>query len=85
VEARDGSITFTGAQVDENSTDQIGRALRENFPQYQLWLFTSTAPIATTDRPRKHIQLLRDGQLLFKHLPNPDLGSDSISIIRITP
>lgn len=83
VEARDGSVAFSGQLMEENPSDIVGIALRKNFPDANLFRFNSATPIPRSDRAKKHIQLLRDGHVMINHLPNPEGGSEMVKIIRI--
>lgn len=83
VEDRGENLVFNKLQIDAQSTDQLGISLRSNFPEANLFRFESTTPIPCSDQALKNLQLLRDGHVLIKHLPNPEMAEKAVKIIRI--
>lgn len=83
VEDRGGNHVFTKQEIDGQSTDEIGMSLRTNFPEANLFLFESNIPIPCQDQALKNLELLRDGEVLIKHLPNPEMAEQAVRIINI--
>lgn len=83
VEDREEKLLFNQVQLGENSSDIVGGALQRNFPQAKVFLFESAASITQSEQAIKNLQLLRDGEVIIQHLPNPDVADAAIKIIKI--
>lgn len=83
VEDRDENLVFNQVNLDGNSSDKIGMSLRQNFPEANIFLFESATSIPCSNKVLKNLQLLRDGHVIIKHLPNPDIGDAAIRIVKI--
>ena len=83
IEQRDEQLIFNELEIQNDTSDKIAASLRLNFPDTQLVVFESSASIAYSNRAIKNIQLLRNGDVVIQHLPNPDVGDDGIQIIKV--
>jgi hypothetical protein len=79
----DGNLVFGEVDLGIVPLDQIGASIQENFPDTNLFLFESATPISDSDQALRNLQLFRDGNLIIKHLPNPEAGDSAIKIIKI--
>ena len=83
LESRDEQINFNEMVIDENTTDQIITSLRLNFPNTQIRTFESVDQIPYSNTPIKNIKLIKNGDILMSHLPNPKEEQRGIQIIKI--
>ncbi|WP_024768092.1 hypothetical protein [Aquimarina macrocephali] len=83
IESRNEQITFNEMVIDENTTDQIVTSLRLNFPDTRIKAFESRDLIPYSSNPIKNIKLIKNGDVLISHLPNPQKGQNGIQIIKI--
>ncbi|MEM6270431.1 MAG: hypothetical protein AAF998_13390 [Bacteroidota bacterium] len=83
VEDREAKLTFHAVDATTLATDRVGKSLRTNYPDANLFLFESTHPIAGSVQGRKNLQLLREGHVIIPHLPNPDVRDAAMRIIKL--
>ncbi len=83
VEDRNQKISFEKTAEQEDSSDKIATSLKIRYPKTQIAIFESTTAIAGTNTGIKNIQLLLNGNLIIKHLPNPDPAHNGIEIIQL--
>ncbi len=83
IEDRGQQLEFNELDIPQDLTDPIAYALRVNFPDTELVVFESTQSIAGTKKGIKNLQLLQNGHLLIRHLPNPAPLNDGVKIIQI--
>lgn len=83
-------LTFQQVAITEDTVDPIVTGLQANFVNAEVILFESEAPVASRDKARKNIQLLRqsDGEnasaeVIMRHLPNPAPYDQGVKIINI--
>lgn len=76
-------FVFNHVNINDDTSDQIGMSLRLNYPEANLLLFESDTPLVCSNQVLKNLQLLRDNEVIIKHLPNPDIGDEAIKIIKI--
>ncbi len=83
LESRDEQISFNEMIIDENSTDQIITSIRLNFPNTQIKAFESKDLVPHSIKPIKNIKLIKNGDVLMSHLPNPEEEHNGVQIIKI--
>ncbi len=83
LESRDEQISFNEMIISENTTDQIVTSLRLNFPNTQIKAFESKDLVPYSNKPIKNIKLIKNGDVLMSHLPNPKEEQNGIQIIKI--
>ena len=83
IEARDSPFDFNELAISEDTSDKIINSLRINFQQDQIVVFESSTAIPYTSKPKKNINLMQNGAVLIKHLPNPTVEDQGIQIIKI--
>ncbi|MHA7056530.1 hypothetical protein ACWGOQ_0004880 [Aquimarina sp. M1] len=83
LESRDEQISFNEVDIDENSSDQIVTSIRLNFPSTQIRVFESRDLVPYSNKPIKNIKLIKNGDVLMSHLPNPKEEQRGIQIIKI--
>ncbi|WP_298548720.1 hypothetical protein [uncultured Aquimarina sp.] len=83
LESRDEQISFNEMVIDENTTDQIITSIRLNFPNTQIKAFESKDLVPYSSKPIKNIKLIKNGDVLMSHLPNPRKEQNGIQIIKI--
>lgn len=76
-------LAFTKMDWNGSPSEKVGKALEANFPDANLFLFESATAIAGSDQALRNLQLIRDGHVMIKHLPNPDIGDGAMKIIKI--
>lgn len=81
----DGSaadISFKETKGTKVSSDKVYNAMVNTFPNANISLFESEAPISYQQLGRKNIRLVNsDKSILIDHLPNPGLNENGIKII----
>jgi hypothetical protein len=78
------ALQFKKLELQEDTPDPVGMALQANYPNAGLLLFESSTPVPRQSRGRKNIQLIRDGQTVIQHLPNPAAENQEIRIIKVS-
>ena len=78
-----GQFVFNSLDVQNNTSDKILTSLVSNFPDANLFMFESDAPIAFRSQAIKRLQLLRNADVIINHLPNPDIKDINFKIIRV--
>lgn len=76
-------LVFNQVELQDESEDTIISSLRSNFPNANLFLFESEAPIAFRSQAIKRLQLLRNESVIINHLPNPDIKNMDFKIIKV--
>lgn len=79
----DERLVFNEVNWDDDPTEKVGISLQSRFPEANLFLFESETPISESDQALKNLQLHRDGHVIVKHLPNPDIGDAAMKIVKI--
>ncbi|WP_299259808.1 hypothetical protein [uncultured Aquimarina sp.] len=83
LESRDEQISFNEMVVDQNVSDQIITSLQLNFPNTRIRAFESRDSVPYSNQPIKNIKLIKNGDVLMSHLPNPKIQQQGIQIIKI--
>lgn len=81
-------LTFSSVELQNNTEDKIMASLNSNFPDANLFLFESEAPVTLRSQPIKGLQLLRHDvdsttDIIINHLPNPDIKDIDFKIIKV--
>ncbi len=83
-------LTFNNTNIEDNTEDKIIAALQSNFPDANVSLFESQAPVPSRSQAIKNLQLLRHDadnpnttDIIINHLPNPDTKDIDFKIINI--
>lgn len=83
IESRDEQLKFEQVEIKDGISDEILTSLMSNFPDTQLLIYESGTAIPYMSKPIKDIKLMQNGEVLIKHLPNPQLHDRGIQIIKI--
>ncbi|MBL3655546.1 hypothetical protein [Fulvivirga sediminis] len=82
IQDRNNHFTFHQQEIPGAEEDLIAHALQLNYPDLNLSLFESKQAILSSNKPVKNLQLIRDGEVLIRHLPNPSASHSGIKIIK---
>lgn len=78
-----GGPGFVKKTAGADPADTVGISLQSRFPGANVFLFESETPIAKNQKVIRNLQLHRDGQVLIRHLPNPEIGKEAVQIIKV--
>lgn len=77
------NLSFVEAGPVEAASDLVVQSLQIQYPDANIILFQSEAPIPFSDQVIRNLQLLREGHVIIKHLPNPESQEEAIKIMKI--
>ncbi len=83
IKDRGERLIFSELENQEAAADNIVNALKSNFPDSQLFVFESSTAIHYSDKILKNIQLIKNENMIIKHLSNPGISDKGIQIIKI--
>ncbi|MEP5340747.1 MAG: hypothetical protein ABJL44_00105 [Algibacter sp.] len=83
IKDRGEQLTFSELKNQDDKPDKIARSLRLNFPDKRLFVFESSTAINYSNKILKNIQLLKNENIIIKHLSNPSISDNGIQIIKI--
>ncbi|UII24669.1 hypothetical protein LVD15_15245 [Fulvivirga maritima] len=80
----DGSnmLVFNQVDITEQADDPLLMSLKKTFPDLSLSLFESDSPVVASNYAVKKLGLLRGGEVIIKHLPNPGVDDGGVKIIK---
>ncbi len=86
VDGKLSDITFKKPSASAAADDSIAKAILQNNPGTNLFVFESDKAIPYRQTGRKNIQLINgtNNTVIINHLPNPDFTDNGIKIIRAT-
>lgn len=76
-------LIFNSVDIQNITGDKIVSSLRSNFPDANLFLFESEAPVAFRSQAINKLQLIRNEDVIINHLPNPDIKDINFKIIKV--
>ena len=78
-------IQFQKAPIKQGEAiyrnDSLARSLVSTFPEAQHWVFASKEKVPWRAKPYDHVKLMRDGEVVIPHLPNPRKENRGLHII----
>ena len=78
-------FVFTRSIVEENNTtykaDPLAKKLFNIYPDAQHCVFTSNSELKWCQKRYQNIKLMRNGEVVINHLPNPTCAQRGINII----
>lgn len=81
IEDRNNGLSFHEVTIESTTTDRVATSLKLNYPDTRLVVFESGTSITHRIGAIKNIQLIQNGNVLIRHLPNPEVREDGIRIL----
>lgn len=85
INAADAGIAFSKRSATDNQKDNISKAIDSAYPNVNLVVFESEAPVPLSERGKGDIQLVNmdKNEVVISHLPNPCYNENGIKIINL--